>query len=167
LHPWLSSPEALEAARTAVQIPLAILPAVANAVGLDELESHALVLLTECAQYDPERPAVRTVCARPACENSLAEVRKGAKFCSQECRRQHGVDVIAEREAKGRPRGFSAAVLDLSRVHIGSMYEWPEDDMSRYAVRIVGYALNNWLRRQRLGREISSSEMIASLSVVL
>jgi hypothetical protein len=152
LHPWLSSPEALEAARTAVQIPQALLPKAVAIVGLDEVESHALVLLTECAQYDPERPAVRTVCARPACENSLSEVRRGAKFCSQKCRRQHGMDVIAEREAKGGPRGFSAAVLNLSRAHIGSMYEWPEDDMSKYAVRTVGYALNNWLRSQRLGR---------------
>lgn len=49
LHPWLSTPEAAEAARRALAIPLALMGAKAAMVGDDELFSEALAILTECA----------------------------------------------------------------------------------------------------------------------
>lgn len=30
--------------------------------------------------------------------------------------------------------------------YVGSMHEWPEDERIKYAIRTIGYALNNWLR---------------------
>jgi hypothetical protein len=166
LHPWLNTAEAVDAARKAVQIPLALLPAVANAVGRDELESEALAILTECAL--PRREDVRLVCAREGCGTSLADVRKGAKFCGQKCRRQHGMDVLRSKDGTDRPRGFSAAVLESGpQSHVGSMHDWPEDERGKYAVRIVGYALNNWLRTRRLGREIASSDALANMNVLV
>jgi hypothetical protein len=34
--------------------------------------------------------------------------------------------------------------------HAAEILAFPEQDRERYAVRIVGYALNNWLRKQRV-----------------
>ena len=71
LHPWLSTPEATEAARKAIQIPLALLPSLAGRVSTDKLETQALVILTECAM--PPRDLPPTECLR--CGGSLEDVR--------------------------------------------------------------------------------------------
>jgi hypothetical protein len=164
LHPWLDSAEAVDAARKAVQIPLALLPGLAAIAGRDELYSEALAILTECAL--PPRDQLRETCARQGCGEELASVRKGAKFCSQKCRRQHGMDVIRSKEGTTRPHGASAVVLDATpQGHIGSMWEWPDDQRAKYAVRIIGYALNNWLRTGFKGREIPSTETLANMNV--
>lgn len=34
--------------------------------------------------------------------------------------------------------------------HVGSMWEWPESEMSKWAIREVGYALNHYLRMRAL-----------------
>jgi hypothetical protein len=151
LHPWLTSPEAIEAARKAVQIPMTLMPGMAIRAGRDELYSEALMILTECAL--PPCGQLRSTCAREGCEADLATVRKGAKFCSQKCRRQHGMDVLRSKDGKSRPRGATAVTLDaVPRAYVGSMWAWPEDARSKYATRIVGYALNNWLRMHCAGR---------------
>lgn len=163
-HPWLDSPEAVEAARKACQIPLALLPGLAGPIGADELNSEALVILTECGTAPDNQP--RLVCARQGCSEALAEVRRGAKFCSQRCRRQHGMDVLRSRDGQARPRGASATRLgDVPGSHLGSMWEWPEADRGKYATRTIGYALCNWLRGNHNSRETPSSESLADLSV--
>lgn len=133
LHPWLDTPDALDAAKNAVRIPMAMMGRNARAIGADELLSEALAILTECA-----RPAVdRTpgTCAR--CGGSLDQVRAGAKFCSPRCRHIYAVWV---------QRGKAFALPPSTRGYVGSMWGWPEADRMRYAVREVGYALNNYVR---------------------
>lgn len=100
IHPWLSTPEALESAHKALQIPRALMGAKAQLVSDDELFPEALAILTECAAPS-ETPMPR------------AAARSGA--------------------------------------HIGSMWKWPQDEMSKWAVREVGYSLNNYLRTRGRG----------------
>lgn len=152
LHPWLSTPEALDAARKATQIPLSLLPRLAAIVGTDELASEALAILTECAL--PPREPLRAVCAK--CGGSLAGVRAGAKFCSQRCRTHH---------AKNVQRGKTEVLPSGTHAHIGSMHAWPEAERSKYAIRTVGYALNNYLRTRQHARETPASETLANLNV--
>lgn len=138
LHPWLSTPEATEAARKAVQIPLNLLPALASRMTREELETKALAILTECAL--PPRDEAPTECLR--CHGSLENARKGAKFCSPDCRKQYAANIQTS-------KGGSIPAKPLGTIppaYTGSMHTWPESDMARYAVREVGYALNNWLR---------------------
>ena len=164
LHPWLSTPEATEAARKAIQIPLALLPSLAGRVSTDKLETQALVILTECAM--PPRDLPPTECLR--CGGSLEDVRKGAKFCSPDCRKQYAVNVQRSRGGSvERPRGGSAATVlpPAAHAHIGSMYSWPESERRQYAVKTVGYALNNWLRTQHRWAEASASELLANMNV--
>lgn len=132
-HPWLSTPEAYAAAQKSVSIPMSLMGGKATIVGSDELLSEALVILTECAL--PPRSQAPAACAR--CGGSLAKVRAGAKFCSANCRKQHAVNV-----------GRAKAPLIPARTgaHIGSMWAWPEDQRTAYAIRQVGYCLNNYLR---------------------
>ena len=133
LHPWLSAPDALTAARQAVSIPMTMLPGKARRIGSDELVSEALAVLTECALPPKERTP--TPCAN--CGGSLNLVRAGAKFCSTTCRNTHAVWV---------QRGKAFAIPARAGGHIGSMHSWPEADMMRYATREVGYVLNNYVR---------------------
>jgi hypothetical protein len=138
LHTWLSTPEATQAARKAVQIPLALLPQLANRAGTDKLETQALAILAECAL--PPRDQAPTECAK--CGSSLEGVRKGAKFCGPDCRKAYAASLPKPRES--RPRGATRATAQPA--YVGSMFTWPEDDRQRYAVKTVGYALMNWLR---------------------
>lgn len=165
LHPWLSTPEAAEAARKAIQIPLNIMPGLANMVGADELHSEALAILTECALTP--RDQAPTECAK--CGGSLEWVRKGSKFCSPNCRKHFGMDV--QRSKCGtveRPRGGATAktLAPVIHAHIGSMWTWPDDvDTSYCAVREIGYVLCNWLRTGQKGREIPATETLANMNV--
>jgi hypothetical protein len=85
-HPWASTPEALQAARNAIEIPKHLMSVKAAIAGDDELYAQALVILQECARH----------------------------------------------------RGGGA--------HVGSMWRWPETERSKWAVREIGYCLNNYLR---------------------
>lgn len=85
-HPWASTPEALQAARNAIEIPKALMSVKAAMLGDDELYATALVILQECARH----------------------------------------------------RGGGA--------HVGSMWRWPETERSKWAIREIGYCLNNYLR---------------------
>lgn len=144
LHPWLATPEALEAARKAVQIPMSLMAGKALLVGADELLSEALAILTECAL--PPREVMRALCAK--CQGPLEGVRNGAKFCSPDCRKQYAVQ---------RGRGKVEVLPARTGAHIGSMWKWPEDERAKFAIREVGYCLNNYLRSQRFGGEIPAS----------
>lgn len=140
LHPWASTPEAVSAARKAVQIPLSMMTGKALLVGTDELHSEALKILAECAL--PHREPEETVCA--TCSGSLEGVRAGAKFCTPKCRMAYAKKVQRKKHEALPPR-------DLG--HVGSMWEWPETDMSKYAIRQIGYCLNNYLRSCTYGIE--------------
>jgi hypothetical protein len=48
-HPWLSTPEAHEAAEKALQFPAALMPSKAEAVGVAALSAVAFLILAECA----------------------------------------------------------------------------------------------------------------------
>lgn len=133
LHPWLSTPEARDAAWSAVGIPLKLMFRKAMIVGADELYSEALVILTECALPPLEPGSVS--CAR--CFGPLDGVRTGAKFCSARCRNTYNMSVR---------RGRAETLSSRKGVHVGAMWSWPEDDRMKYAIREVGYALNNYLR---------------------
>lgn len=146
LHPWLSTPEALEAAEKAAQIPLAMLPNLATLVGADVLHSEALAFLAECAV--PPRTPERTVCA--VCGTPLASIRVGAKFCTQKCRKQ--------RQEERLQGGKTTETLPA---HIGSMWGWPEDQRDSYAIRTVGYLLNNYLRTK--GHVNESRNMVTGI----
>jgi len=148
LHPWLSTHDALTAARNSVAIPMTMVPGWARAVGADELLSEALAILTECAV--PPIVRTETVCA--SCGGSLDQVRKGAKFCSYNCRMKHGKHV---------ERNKATALPARAGAHIGSMWGWPEEDMQKYAIREVGYVLNNWLRTRTHVVETPASEYLA------
>ena len=156
LHPWISTPEAVAAARRAVKIPLAMLPGLASAAGADELESEALMILTECAT---PRQQVRQRESCACCGGDMAGMRRDAKFCGAKCRDQHKKDVA---RSKASPRVHGAVrepVPAVLQAHIGAMYEWPEDAMTNYAVRTIGYVLNNWLRTGHRTSEIPSDDM--------
>jgi hypothetical protein len=140
MHPWLSTPEAAEAARKAVQIPLALLPELASRVGADKLETQALAILTECAL--PPRDQAPTECAK--CGTSLGGVRKGSRFCGPDCRREYAANM--PEASKSHPRGATRSTAQVQPAYVGSMHSWPEDDRQRYAAREIGYALMNWLR---------------------
>lgn len=142
LHPWLATPEALEAARKAVQVPMSLMAGKALLVGADELLSEALAILTECAL--PPREVVRVLCAK--CQEPLEGVRSGAKFCSANCRKQYAVQ---------RGRGKVEVLPARTGAHIGSMWKWPEDERAKFAIREVGYCLNNYLRSRHYGVETS------------
>lgn len=152
LHPWLATPDAVEAARKAVQVPLSLMAAASHAVGTDELFSEALAILTECAAPKPED--TRTGC--PVCGGSLENVRKGAKYCSTKCRK---VDTMR------RQRGKTEMVAAVPQAHIGSMWTWPEDKMDTCAVRTVGYALNNYVRTRKERVELPDSENLPNRHV--
>ena len=137
LHPWLSTPEALTAARRAVQIPRDRMGNWARSVGLDELESQALVILAECAQPKPQ-DYERSGCAH--CGGSLEELRRGAKFCSRSCKSKYAVRV---------QRGKGESLPSTTLAHIGSMWDWPADSMVAYARTQVGYVLLNYVRSCR------------------
>lgn len=132
LHPWLSTPEAVTAAIQAVRVAVLQLPVLAQRAGTDELESEALVILTECALPPIPRS---TSCGR--CGGSLTGVRKGAKFCSKNCKNIYNRNVS---------RGKAVTLPDSPYAHIGVMGDWPEEHMIAYAVRTVGLVLCNWLK---------------------
>jgi hypothetical protein len=71
LHPWLSSPEATQAARKGVQIPLALLPSLANRAGTDKLETQALAILAECALPPRDQAPSATAQVQPAYVGSM------------------------------------------------------------------------------------------------
>ena len=148
LHPWLSTPDALTAARKSVGIPMTMVAGWARTIGADELLSEALAILTECAL--PPRDRAETVCA--SCGGSLDYVRAGAKFCSDNCRKKHAVWV---------QRGKAFPIPPSTAGHFGSMHSWPEADMTRYAVREVGYVLNNYCRTRSHVLETPASEYLA------
>jgi hypothetical protein len=152
LHPWLGTPEAAEAAKRAVRIPVSLLAGKAVIIGLDELQSEALAILTECAL--PPRERLQVLCAR--CGGSLDHVRRGAKFCSRSCKDLYGKKV---------ERGKTEAIPARPASHIGSMWTWPEAQRIQYAVREVGYILNNWLRTRHHVIETPSSDSIANMDV--
>lgn len=154
LHPWLSTLEALSAAKKAVQIPLALMGGKALVIGHDELLSEALAILTECAL--PPREIARVVCAQ--CGGSLEAVRKGAKFCSKKCKDLKGKHV---------ERGKADTVPARTQAHIGIMWTWPEEDRAKYAIREVGYALNNYLRTRRHACETPAGETLANMNVAV
>lgn len=173
LHPWLNTAEAVKAAHDALWCPRLNLPGLFRLVGNDELESEALAILTGCAL--PPLPQ-RAVCAREGCGEELAAVRKGAKFCSQKCRRQQSMDVLRSKDGPrsdgprvGRPRttGMASAdvVVDGPKAYVGSMWSWPVDQMGAYASRTVGLELCNWLRTRHLDKEFSASEFLANMHV--
>lgn len=147
LHPWLSTQEALSAARQAVSIPMSLLGGMARAVGSDELLSEALAILTECALPPRNQP---TSCAK--CGESLAGVRAGAKFCSASCRTTYAVWVQREK---------TFPIPPTTRAHVGSMHSWPVDEMMRYATREVGYVLCNYLRSHSHPLEIPATDYLA------
>lgn len=150
LHPWLSTTDALNAARQAVSIPMKLIPGHARAIGADELLSEALAILTECAL--PPMDRTETVCAR--CGGSLDLVRAGAKFCSTGCRTTYAVHV---------QRGKAFAIPARTGGHVGSMWSWPETERQKYAVREVGYVLCNYLRTRP--REILASDYLADYAL--
>lgn len=133
LHPWLATPEAYEAARKSVAIPMNLMGKAAVMIGSDELLSEALIVLTECAL--PPRSEAQVLCCE--CQKPLVAVRKGAKFCSPKCRMNH---------AKNVQRGKTEIIPARTGAHIGSMWAWPEDQMTTYAARQVGMCLNNYIR---------------------
>ena len=49
LHPWLTTPEALEAAEFAIEIPLEMLPVLSERMGPENLLRQALAFLTDHA----------------------------------------------------------------------------------------------------------------------
>lgn len=134
LHPWLSTPEALTAVRSAVRISEHKLPGAARLAGSDELFSEALIILTECAL--PPRDREPSACAE--CGGSLVEARAGAKFCKPACQNRNKV-----RRSRA---GGQAAPPAPPKAYIGSMWSWPVGKMAAYAAREVGYVLCNWLR---------------------
>ena len=148
LHPWLSTSDALTAAHNAVSIPMTLLGDWAKAVGADELLSEALAILTECAL--PPRDQTPTRCAK--CGGSLDQVRAGAKFCSKVCRTTYAVWV---------QRGKTSVIPPSTRTHVGSMWGWPESEMTKYAMREVGYALNNYVRTCSRVPETPASDYLA------
>lgn len=164
LHPWLATPEATSAAQKAVQIPMSLLPGLAGIVGPDELFSEALAILTECALPPRDQPPAE--CAH--CGGTLEAVRKGAKFCSPHCRKSHAVNVQRSKGgtvARVRGGASAEALPPVTQAHVGSMHAWPESDRAKYAVREVGYALLNWLRTGRKGREVPASEHISNMNL--
>ena len=99
-------------------------------VGTDELLSEAYAILTECAL--PPRERLVTVCAH--CNGTLENVRSNAKFSSCKCKENY-----KDRRDRGRAESVPAAAAS----HIGAMWTWPEAERGKYAVREVGYRLNN------------------------
>jgi hypothetical protein len=89
-------------------------------------------------------------CAR--CGGSLDQVRAGAKFCSTTCRTTYAMWVH---------RNTAFAIPPSTRAHIGSMYSWPEADMMKYAIREVGYVLNNCVRTRSHVLETPAGEYLA------
>jgi hypothetical protein len=153
LHPWAQTTAAYRAAVQAASIPRRMLPARTQAVGIDELISEALVILAECAlspQADSD-PGCRM------CGGDIPDtVRRGAKFCSPQCRSRYGT-----RQNRSRAKGFEATAAEArAKTHIGSMWSWPEDKMLQYAVREIGYRLCNFLSKP--DHEIPSSQWLAN-----
>jgi hypothetical protein len=146
-HPWASTPEAINAARKAVSIPMAKMGRKAAIIGRDELESQALVILTECALESPE--PVSTACAR--CGKPLEHVRRNAKFCSSRCRNTYNMRVR---------RGQEEAVPPNPLGHIGSMHSWDEGRMAQFAVQEVGMRLCNYVTTRHDTIETPSSDAL-------
>jgi hypothetical protein len=134
LHPWLGTPEAVQAARRAVRVPEYKMPGAARALGPDELLSEAFTILTECAL--PPRERGNVVCAE--CGGTLENVRAGAKYCGATCRNKAGVRRFRD-DAKPAPPPAQP------KGHIGSMWTWPEDERMSYAAREVGLRLCHYL----------------------
>lgn len=154
LHPWLSTPEALAAAKKSVSVPMALLGGKARIIGADELLSEALAILTECAL--PPRNLERTLCFR--CDKPLDYVRPGAKFCSATCRTNQASDV---------KRGKTLPLPARTGAHVGSMWGWAEEDRSRYAIREVGYVLCNYLRTRSDTAEMPATEAMTRMSLAM
>lgn len=153
LHPWLDTPEALAAAHKAVAIPRTMLGRKAFIVGYDELAAEALVILTECAL--PPRDRMPTACAH--CGGTLENVRKGAKFCAPSCKNKYAV-YVQRKKSELIPAGPGG--------HIGSMWKWPEDKRTTYAIREIGYVLNNYLRTRQHDIETPATEIMANMNLV-
>jgi hypothetical protein len=126
LHLWLSSPEALATTRHAVFRASTYFPERARFVGLDELESQALVILSECAQPKPQWYE------RPKCAH-----------CGQ---------VIH----------LTSAVPGCTQAHIGSMWDWPADQMAECAIQQTAFCLLNYLRSCNFAAEIPNSDEAAA-----
>lgn len=164
LHPWLGTQEALAAARKAVRIPMTLLPGLARIVGADELESEALAILAECA-LPPRDDEARRVCA--CCGGSLEVVRAGARYCGPKCRDQYNKDIQRSKGGERKKGGVTRQPIAPAtpQGYVGSMWRWPEDQRQAYAVRTVGYALNNWLRTRHYEREIASSDTMDNITL--
>lgn len=152
LHPWLSTPEALAAAKRAVNVPRTYLAGRTRIVGVDELESQALVILAECAQPHPK--TVEAGCAH--CGESLDGLRKGAKFCGRSCKSKFSMKVV---------RGKEETLAPSTQAHVGSMWTWPAEQMAAYAQQQVGFVLLNYVRSCHFAAEITASEAIANMDV--
>jgi hypothetical protein len=153
LHPWLSTPEAVDAARQAAYLHRTRLSKWANVVGLDELESQALVILTECGQPKP-RDMERTECAH--CGGSLAGLRRGAKFCGRSCKSKYAVSV---------QRGKEETLPASTHAHIGCMWDWPAESMALYARTQIHYVLMNYLRGCNFIVEIRASDTLSNMDL--
>ena len=62
---------------------------------------------------------------------------------------QHQAHIILT-ECAMPPRNDPRYSGQITQAHVGSMHSWPEADRAKYAVRVVGYALNNWLRTRHM-----------------
>lgn len=147
-HPWLSTPEAVEAAELAVRHALRRESAsnrLNDQEGSPELLSEALVILTACALEAPQGPTY-TECQQ--CGKALGPVRSNSKFCSTRCRKAHS-------------RSDAGTLPDAQPAHVGSMWTWPEDRMVAYAVMTVGDALANYARTAS-PETVSWSELMES-----
>lgn len=153
LHPWLDTPEAVQAARRAVRVPEYKMPAAVKAIGADELLSEAFTILTECAL--PPRERGHFACAQ--CGGELKNVRAGAKYCSPKCRNLAGVRRLRA--------GGTEAPPAQPKGHIGSMWSWPEDERVSYATREVGLVLCNYLRTRTGRSEVPASPSIENTNL--
>jgi hypothetical protein len=132
------------------------LPGRAQMIGADELLSEALSILTECALP----PQQRVVSFCHDCGGPMPEGRRvNAKYCSPACTNRAGVKRYRNR-AKGND---GDPVPAAPKTHIGSMWQWPDDQMLAYAIREVGFRLCHFVSTGRL--ETPASQIIANLSV--
>lgn len=161
LHPWINTPEARSAAKTAVRIPLEKLPRMAYRIGRDELEAEALAVLTECAT--PVEETKPKGCAQ--CGGDLSKKRRGTKFCGPVCKGTYGYAVRAARLGTPNTRGGQRSEsIDHTYAHKGSMWTWPEDRMEAFAVRQIGLVLANFVRTFT-EPTIPASDTLANLNV--
>ncbi len=133
LHPWVSTPEALQAARRAASACRAKLGPAADVVGLDELISEGYSILVECARPSPGRAEEHCV----ECQGLVTGRRRGAKYCSASCSARY-----RDRCVRKRKRGEHAPMAPARpKTHIGSMHSWPDGRMIQYATQEIALRL--------------------------